>query len=105
MADINVASVPVTTFVAKRQKRRISEKFNSKNQVAKEPSIVTELTFEDTSGQHENDLKTPDGKTTAASKEVLILDPPAAVSPSLRLYFEGVDKVELAVEDADEDDN
>jgi hypothetical protein len=102
MTDINGAPVPVTTFV-KRQ-RRISERINSKNQSVKEPSVVTELTFEDAALHDEKILKTPSGSSRKESSND-ILEPNSAISPTTKLYFEEVDKEELLVEDGDSDDD
>ncbi|KAG7671715.1 hypothetical protein Ndes2526B_g07392 [Nannochloris sp. 'desiccata'] len=102
MTVINASSVPVTTFV-KRQ-RRISSNAQSKNQTLKEPSVVTELTFEDAAAHDHNAIRTPSGSSRrAADKDAL--EPTAALSPKMKLYFEEVDKEELLVEEADGDED
>jgi len=101
MTDINASSVPVTTFV-KRQ-RRITSNANSKNQTLNEPSVVTELTFEDTAAQDGETIRTPIRSSRhAAGKDVL---EPTALSPTLKIYFEELDKEELLVEEADCDED
>ena len=66
--------------------------------------MVTELTFEDAAGQDDGIIRTPNvSSRQAADKDVL--EPVAALSPSIKLFFEQVDKEELLVEEADCDED
>jgi hypothetical protein len=102
MTEINAASVPVTTFAPKRH-RRISHNLNSKMQLNKETSLATELRFEDAAAHDDRNLRTPTGASRqAVTKEAI--EPNAAISPTLKLYFEKIDAEELLIEEAGSDD-